>query len=248
MITTSLRTPKVKTLTQPPQIQPLRLNDIRDNAGARKKEVRVGRGRGSGCGKTSGRGQKGQRARNSVPLGFEGGQTPLQKRLPKRNRFDPFERVLQPISLAQIQRFIDTGRLDPTEEITMRELFRSKCIKHVKDGSILVPWAGEVMEGLRIQVTETTPAAARQVVERGGIVTLAWYNRLGLRALMKPEKWTEKGLPLPRWARPKPKMEHRYPDRIGYLPVRVLKSLEDVAELEEGWKRVMPQREAPQEM
>ena len=82
---------------------PLRLNDIRDNPGARKKKVRVGRGRGSGCGKTSGRGQKGQKARGSVRLGFEGGQTPLQKRLPKVNHHDPFARPLQPVSVGVIQ-------------------------------------------------------------------------------------------------------------------------------------------------
>lgn len=221
---------------------PLVLNNIRDNDGARKPEVRVGRGRGSGCGKTSGRGQKGQKARNSIRLGFEGGQTPLQKRVPKRNYYDPFARHLHPVSLGRIQRLIDLGRLDVTKTITIADLVRSGLMKKVKDGVRLVR-GGQFSSDVHLQVTETCPEAALDVLRAGGKVTLAWYNTLGLRALIKPHKWHERGVRLPRWARPPPKFEHRYPERSeDGLPIRPLESEEDVRMLEEGWKRIIHKR------
>lgn len=227
------------------ETKPLRLDNIRDNDGAKKKKVRLGRGRGSGCGKTSGRGQKGQRARNSVRLGFEGGQTPLQKRLPKRKYYDRFERILQPVPLGRIQHYIDIGRIDNSEgkAITMRELVRSGCVRKPKDGVVLVK-GGAFEEKVDIQITECEPEAASQVLAAGGKVTLAWYNKLGLRVLLRPERWAQKGLPLPRWARPPPKFEHRYPDRNpDGLPVRRLNSQEDVDQLENAWKRIVHMRE-----
>lgn len=226
---------------------PLRLDNIRDNDGAKKEKVRIGRGRGSGCGKTSGRGQKGQRARNSVRLGFEGGQTPLHKRFPKRNHFDPFARKLEPLTLGRLQSFIDIGRIRVSEDgaaITMHQLVRSGCIGKPVDGVILVK-GGAFAEKVHVEVTESEPDAATQVLAAGGKVTLAWYNKLGLRALIKPEKWTEKNLPLPRWARPPPKFEHRYPERTeDGLPVRVLASQQDIDELGTSWKRIVHLREA----
>lgn len=220
----------------------LHLSDLRDNPGARKKKVRIGRGVGSGCGKTSGRGQKGQRARNSVPLGFEGGQTPLHKRLPKINRHDPFARELEYVTLGKIQRMIDIGRIDSTQRITMRELVHSGCIDKVKHGVILKE-TGCVGAALDIEVTETTPEAARLVIEAGGCVTLAWYNRLGLRVLVKPKKWIKAGLPFPAWARPPPKFQHRYPDRTeSNLPVRVIRSVDDIAAMESAWMKFIHPR------
>lgn len=215
----------------------LTLTTIRDNPGARKPKVRVGRGRGSGCGKTSGRGQKGQRARNSVRLGFEGGQTPLQKRLPKVNHFDYFAKEFERLSVGRVQRWVDTGRLDAGARITMRELVRSGCVTRVKEGVVLED-GGVLAAPLRIEVTEATPDAARAVVAAGGELTLAWYNRLGLRSLIKPEKWSDLGLPRPAWARPPPKMEKRYPERADDgLPVRVVTTMEDVEEIVPAWTR-----------
>lgn len=222
----------------------LTLTTIRDNAGARKAKVRVGRGKGSGCGKTSGRGQKGQRARNSVRLGFEGGQTPLQKRLPKVNHFDYFAKEFERLSVGKVQRWIDTGRLDAGARITMRDLVRSGCLRRVKEGVVLEE-GGVLAAPVRIEVTEATPAAARAVVDAGGELTLAWYNRLGLRSLIKPEKWTALGLPRPAWARPPPKMEKRYPDRTDDgLPVRTVRSVEDVEEILPAWTRTPHPRAA----
>ncbi len=91
-----------------------------------------------------------------------------------------------------------------------------------------------------VQVTEAVPEAANQVISAGGQVTLAWYTRLGLRALIKPEKWTVQNLPLPRWASPPPKLAHRYPERTeDNLPVRTLRSAEDVNQIAKAWERII---------
>lgn len=225
------------------QREPLALSAIDDNAGARKQKVRIGRGRGSGCGKTSGRGQKGQKARGSVPPGFEGGQTPLHKRLPKRNVHDPFARHLQPVSLRRVQRLIDLGRLPSSGTITMRDLIKSGCISRVRDGVRLVG-SGNFLAPVNLQVTECNQHSARTVLRGGGHVTLAWYNKLGLRVLLKPEKWTKINLPLPKWARPPPKYEHRYPERTDDgVPIRPLRSETDVEAISEAWKKIIHQRQ-----
>lgn len=225
------------------QFKPLALNEISDNAGARKKKVRVGRGRGSGCGKTSGRGQKGQKARGSVRLGFEGGQTPLQKRLPKRNTFDRFALRMEPVYLSRVQRLIDLGRLPPQGTITIRHLVQSGCISRVRDGVIL-KGGGNFAAPIDLHVTECEPEAARAVLRGGGRVTLAWYNRLGLRVLINPEKWTSVNLPLPKLARPPPKYEHRYPQRADNgLPIRPIHSEADILAISDAWKRIVHPRQ-----
>lgn len=220
----------------------LTLDSLKDNNGARKSKVRVGRGRGSGCGKTSGRGQKGQKARNSVPLGFEGGQTPLHKRLPKRNYHDPFARHLGLVSLSVIQRRIDLGRLPSSGTITIADLKKANCLGKLRDGVMLVGEGGFASK-VDIQVTECHPDAARTVLRAGGTVTLAWYNKLGLRVLTRPERWTQQNLPLPRWARPPPKFDHRYPQRTeDNLPVRLIRTEDDINAIEVAWKRVVHER------
>lgn len=229
-----------------PPSEPLRLTNIADNPGARKPKVRLGRGRGSGCGKTSGRGQKGQRARGSVRLGFEGGQTPLQKRLPKVYRHDPFARPLAIVPVGAIQRMIDLGRLDGDSLITMRQLYSAGILgrRRIKHGCMLVPGGGPLAKNVTIQVTETTAEAARMVLEAGGKVQLAWYSRVGLMALMKPWRWTSGNLPLPRWAAPPPKWAHRYPERTETgLSVRNIESEKDVEEAMGAWNRVIHPRQ-----
>lgn len=223
----------------------LRLNDLRDNPGAKKKKVRLGRGRGTGCGKTSGRGQKGQKARNSVPLWFEGGQTPITKRFPKKRWHDPWERELQEVPLGRIQRYIDIGRLDKEKVIGMKELVKSGCCRKFKHGVVLVTGGGAFVEKVKIQVTEVESEAAKAVVANGGAVELAWYNRLGFLRLLRPERWEKKGGLLPRWARPPPKMEHRYPvQNEDGVWVRPLDNVEDINEAEEAWKRIVHLRKS----
>src|SRR5678815_3602869 len=91
----------------------MKLNDIRDNPGARKSRIRVGRGIGSGKGKTGGRGQKGQKSRSGVAIkGFEGGQMPLHMRLPKRGFNNPFAKDYAEVNLGAIQKMIDAGKLE----------------------------------------------------------------------------------------------------------------------------------------
>ncbi|CAN8070934.1 unnamed protein product [Agarophyton chilense] len=242
---TAANQPRVRDLTKHLKGAALNLSNICDNPGARKKEVRVGRGRGSGCGKTSGRGQKGQRARNSVKLGFEGGQTPLQKRLPKVNTYDPFAKDIQTISLGRIQRFVDTGRLDPTNEIGLNQLVHSGCVRRIKEGLRLTESRPGSCSKLNIRVTECSPEAAEQVINKGGQVCVAYYNKLGIRAVVKPFKWTEKGMPLPRFARPPPKSAHRYLDQDeDGVPIRVLKELQDIEKMKKEWPRIVHTRAA----
>ncbi|CAA2978762.1 50S ribosomal L15 [Olea europaea subsp. europaea] len=100
----------------------LALNDLRDNKGARKQKTRKGRGIGSGKGKTAGRGHKGQKARGTMKFGFEGGQTPLRRRLPKRGFKNPFSLTFQPVGLGKIAKLINAGKIDSSELITMKTL------------------------------------------------------------------------------------------------------------------------------
>jgi len=127
----------------------------------------------------------------------------------------------------------------------MRDLVKAGCVKKIKDGVLLVKGGGHFAAKAHLQVTETTPEAAHDVLAAGGKVTLAWYNKLGLRALLKPEVWAKEGLPLPRWARPPPKFERRYPqqNQDGVF-VRVLDSAEAVSELDSAWRRIIHKRAA----
>lgn len=158
-------------------------------------------------------------------MGFEGGQTPLFKRLPKRgDLYDRFERILAPVSLSRIQRLIDTGRIDPKEPITMSVLWRSGAVRRIPDGVKLVCRVGDSLSApLDIRVSEASVEAAAAVLDTGGSLMLVYYNALGLRALLKPEKWAAVGKPLPRFARPPPKLAWMYtsrtPDGLPYRPV-----------------------------
>src|SRR5580693_9109530 len=104
----------------------MKLNDLRDNPGARKKPITVGRGIGSGKGKTCGRGVKGQKARTGVSIrGFEGGQMPLHRRLPKRGFNNIFAREYAVINLGRLQEAIDAGRVDAKQPITSESLAKA---------------------------------------------------------------------------------------------------------------------------
>src|ERR1700742_3812945 len=112
----------------------MKLNDIRDNPGARKKPMTVGRSIGSGKGKTCGRGVKGQKARTGVAIrGFEGGQMPLHRRLPKRGFNNIFAKEYSEINLGRLQAAIDAKRVDATKPITGEALMESGVIAHAKD-------------------------------------------------------------------------------------------------------------------
>ena len=106
----------------------MKLNDIRDNPGARKERIRVGRGIGSGKGKTAGRGQKGQKSRSGVAIkGFEGGQMPLHMRLPKRGFNNPFGKDYAEVNIGQVQKLIDAGKLDAKKRHRPRRAARRRA-------------------------------------------------------------------------------------------------------------------------
>jgi large subunit ribosomal protein L15 len=151
----------------------MKLNDIRDNPGARKSRIRVGRGIGSGKGKTSGRGQKGQKSRSGVAVkGFEGGQMPLHMRLPKRGFNNPFGKDYAEVNIGMIQKFIDAGKLDATVTITEDALRAAGLVRDGKDGVRLLG-KGEITTVATIAVTGATKGAIAAVEKAGGTVEVA---------------------------------------------------------------------------
>ncbi len=148
----------------------MKLNDIRDNAGARKGRIRVGRGIGSGKGKTGGRGQKGQKSRSGVAIkGFEGGQMPLHMRLPKRGFNNPFGKDYAEVNVGMIQKFIDAKKLDAKKDIDEPTLRAAGLVRGGKDGVRLLG-KGEITAKVKIVVTGATKGAIAAVEKAGGAV------------------------------------------------------------------------------
>ncbi|KAK4780326.1 hypothetical protein SAY87_016432 [Trapa incisa] len=196
----------------------LSLNDLRDKQ-PRKQKKRKGRGIGSGLGKTAGRGHKGQKARGTMKFGFEGGQTPMRRRLPKRGFKNPFSLTFQPVGLGKIAKLINAGKIDSSELITMKTLKDVGAIgKQIKDGVRLMGRGAEQIQWpIHFEVSRVTVRAKEAVEAAGGSVRKVYYNKLGLKALVKPEWFEKKGRLLPRPARPPPKQGDKV-DSIGRLP------------------------------
>ena len=149
----------------------MRLNDISDNPGAVKKRVRVGRGPGSGKGKTGGRGIKGQKSRSGVAInGFEGGQNPLYMRLPKRGFTNPFQKKIQSINFNQIDAIIKKYKLNP-DEIKESVLFEKKIFNKSK-GSLKLLDVGDLKSSINIEVSYASKNAIAKVEKNGGKVNL----------------------------------------------------------------------------
>ena len=150
----------------------MKLNDIRDNAGARKGRVRVGRGIGSGVGKTSGRGQKGQKSRSGVAIkGFEGGQMPLHMRLPKRGFNKPNRVEYSEVNIGALQRAVEAGRLDASKPVDLAALQAAGLVTQPKDGVRLLG-KGELKTKLDLHVAGVTGSAKAAVEAAGGSITL----------------------------------------------------------------------------
>jgi large subunit ribosomal protein L15 len=148
----------------------MKLNDLRDNAGARKVRLRVGRGIGSGKGKTAGRGVKGQSSRTGVAInGFEGGQMPIYRRLPKRGFKNIFRLEYAEVNLDRLQKAIDAGKLASSETITGEKLVKAGVISQVKSGVRLLG-RGELTAKVTIEVAGTTTGARAAVEKVGGTV------------------------------------------------------------------------------
>ena len=150
----------------------MKLNDIRDNAGARKGRMRVGRGIGSGKGKTAGRGQKGAKARSGVSVnGFEGGQMPLHMRIPKRGFNNIFAKDYAEVNLGLVQKVIDAGKLDAKAVIDHAALKAAGLARGGKDGVRLLG-KGAVTAKLNFAVTGVSKGALEAVEKAGGSVEL----------------------------------------------------------------------------
>jgi len=150
----------------------MKLNDLSDNEGATHSRKRLGRGIGSGSGKTAGRGVKGQKARSGVAInGFEGGQMPLYRRLPKRGFKNPFTKSFNTVSLARIQTAIDAGKLDPEQVVTAEALIQAGVIRRPLDG-VRVLSDGELKAKLSFDVAGASKAALDKIEKAGGSVKL----------------------------------------------------------------------------
>ena len=150
----------------------MRLNQLSDNPGARRARTRVGRGIGSGKGKTAGRGGKGQTARSGVRIkGFEGGQMPIHRRLPKRGFNNIFRLEFAEINLDRIQQAIDAKLLDASGTINAESLVKSRVIRRSKDGVRLLG-RGELKAKLNIEVHGASKSAIAAVEKAGGTVKI----------------------------------------------------------------------------
>jgi large subunit ribosomal protein L15 len=150
----------------------MKLSDIADNAGSRKKRMRIGRGIGSGKGKTGGRGGKGQTARSGVRIkGFEGGQMPLHRRLPKRGFNNIFRLDFAEINLDRLQAAIDAKRIDAADTINAESLVKSGVLRRARDGVRLLG-RGELKARLTVEVHGASKSAIAAVEKAGGTVKI----------------------------------------------------------------------------
>jgi len=150
----------------------MKLNELSDNPGAAKKRMRVGRGPGSGKGKTAGRGIKGQKSRSGVAInGYEGGQMPLYQRLPKRGFNKPNRRKFAVVNLGIIQKFIEAGKLDAKGEITEDTLVEAGIVRRKLDG-VRVLAKGEFSSKVTLNVTGASKSAVEAVEKAGGSLTV----------------------------------------------------------------------------
>jgi large subunit ribosomal protein L15 len=161
----------------------MKLNELRDNAGARLKSKRLGRGIGSGKGKTSGKGVKGQKAREGVSLnGFEGGQLPIYRRLPKRGFVNPSRREFAPLNLGRLAKAIEAGRIDAAQPITEAALAAAGLVRAIvkkggkagasKVSGVRLLATGEIGRAVTIEVSGASAAAVAAVEAAGGKVVL----------------------------------------------------------------------------
>ncbi|GAN80187.1 50S ribosomal protein L15 [Acidocella aminolytica] len=150
----------------------MKLNEIRDNPGARLKSKRLGRGIGSGKGKTSGKGVKGQKAREGVSLnGFEGGQLPIYRRLPKRGFNNINRKVFAPLNLDALSAAIEAGKLNAAEAITEAKLAEAGVVRLNKADGVRLLARGAISQAVTLEVSGASAAAVAAVEQAGGKVT-----------------------------------------------------------------------------
>lgn len=148
----------------------MKLNDIRDNPGSSKDRMRVGRGIGSGKGKQAGRGGKGQTARSGVRIkGFEGGQMPLHRRLPKRGFNAPFSTDYNEVNLGRLQQAVEAGKLDVSKPVTLEVLIEAGVCAKARDG-VKILGNGELTAKLNLEVAAASKSAVSAIEKAGGSV------------------------------------------------------------------------------
>lgn len=151
----------------------MKLNELRDRDGATKARKRVGRGIGSGSGKTGGRGVKGQSSRSGVAInGFEGGQMPLYRRLPKRGFKNIFAKDFNEVTLGRVQAAIDAKKLDAGEAVTVDALVKAGVLRRARDGVRLIRGGGELKAKVSFDVAGASAPAVAEVEKAGGSVKL----------------------------------------------------------------------------
>ena len=151
----------------------MKLNELAPNPGSRQAPKRVGRGIGSGTGKTAGRGHKGQKARSGAATKtFEGGQMPIYRRLPKRGFKNPFRKVYVPLNLDRLQAAVDAGRLDPAQPVNLQTLRATGLVSKRRDGIRLLA-RGELNAALTIEVDSASRTAIAAVEKAGGKLVLS---------------------------------------------------------------------------
>ena len=150
----------------------MKLHELADKAGATKDRMRIGRGIGSGKGKTGGRGVKGQKARTGVRIkGFEGGQMPLHRRLPKRGFNNIFSKKFSEVGLGDVQAAIDAGKLDASATVNAAALQAAGLVRRTRDG-IRILGNGELKAKVNFEVAGTSKPAAAAIEKAGGTVTI----------------------------------------------------------------------------
>jgi len=168
----------------------LALNDIQDNPGARRKRKIVGRGQGSGRGKQSTRGHKGQKSKFTVPPWFEGGQTPLHRRLPKVGKRPKPRYVFEPLRLWKLQSWIDQGRIDIRKPITLKAIKESGLCKFKQGVTLVRTSEAEVLkQPVRLEISDATAEAREAVKAAGGAIDFVYHTRLTLRAHLRPDRF-----------------------------------------------------------
>lgn len=150
----------------------MKLNEIRDNEGATQNRKRAGRGIGSGKGKTAGRGVKGQKSRSGVAInGFEGGQMPIYRRLPKRGFVNIFKKNFNTVSLGRLQAAVDAKKLDAKKTVDAAALLEAGVIRREKDG-VRVLSDGELKAKLKLEVAGASKAAIEKIEKAGGSIKI----------------------------------------------------------------------------
>ncbi|QGM48144.1 50S ribosomal protein L15 [Methylocystis heyeri] len=150
----------------------MKLNELSDNPGSTKNRMRVGRGIGSGKGKTGGRGVKGQKARTGVAIkGFEGGQMPLHRRLPKRGFHNPFSTDYNEVNIGRIQQLVDAGKLEASSPVTNEALIAVGLLSKPRDG-VKILGQGAITAKLAFEVAAASKSAIAAIEGAGGTVKL----------------------------------------------------------------------------